>query len=326
LGYTRFGANARASHVTLMEYLLYYAGFNRASGLEQIGLAKSDDLVHWTRASQLPVVVAGSCGGADAAQSSNPCVLREDERFRMWYQGKSKQGALSVCYAESLDGVAWQVRPEAVLAPLAAGGYRYGYQQPHVLYDRGLGIFRMWCAKHEANNAMIAYAESNDGISWVVRDENVLAPVQPWEGIRVYYPFVEQRRDELEMWYTGRRIGQLWAIGRAMSRDGISWQRDPANPQLPTRESSARERIVAQWKALFSIRSEPVFGAASPFVFECEGKRRMLTHDVGGNQRLSIGMYEFDDGAWRSIARDILREGANEWDSYFQADPYLIVI
>ncbi len=159
-----------------MQYRLYYAGYDRATGLEQIGLATSDDLHTWKRATQGPIIPVGSAGECDAVQTSNPCVVKIGSTYKMWYHGKAKDGRTAICYAESSDGIAWNVHTGPVLAaPVEeAGVYRAGFQQPHVLFDAKRGIYRMWYARQKKEQSTIGYAESSDGVAWTIQKEDIL--------------------------------------------------------------------------------------------------------------------------------------------------------
>ena len=80
----------------------------------------------------------------------------------------------------------------------------------------------------------IGYATSEDGIHWNKRPEPVLVADQPWERESLWCSHVIYEEDEeiYKMWYSG---GASWmaeadAIGYATSKDGIHWEKHPANP------------------------------------------------------------------------------------------------
>jgi predicted GH43/DUF377 family glycosyl hydrolase len=314
----------------MARYALYYAGFNVENGIEQIGVALSEDLHTWLRPRTEPCIAIGSSGEADALQTSNPCVLKENGRYRMWYQGKSSSGILSVCYAESMDGVTWSAHPNAVLSPMGIEPeYRAGYQQPHVVHDSEQGIYRMWFAIQEGGKSRFAYAESKDGLSWHIRHDRILEPTESWEGDFLYYPFVTKESDGYVMWYTGRAPGFTWNIGRATSADGITWKKDTDNPRGPHASLSAPVRAAGNFlgKKLPLPGLDALHGAGSPFVYKEGETFFMLTHAAGPRGKLSIVLYESNDGKkWKIRSRSILKEGKGSWDQYFQADPYLLVV
>lgn len=309
----------------MSRYWLYYAGYDQATGLEQIGLAVSHDLKVWKRPSQHPIVPVGSAGDADVVQTSNPFVLKEGNLFRMWYQGKSTSGRLSICYAESHDGIAWNFFPSLAFSHKeeSSGEYREGYHHPHVLKDPQTGIYRMWFSFQRGGIATIACAESVDGKQWEVKNEKVLTPELPWEGSALYYPYVRKLASgTYELWYTGRAAGGSWITGRATSDDGESWKKDTTGRLLPRSLGAPTIRRILGW---LRLGSRTLNGVASPYLFDYQGITAMLTHDVGPRGRLSIGFYTSSNGTnWKHMKANVLQEGSSAWDSYFQADPFLL--
>ncbi len=313
----------------MSEYRLYYAGFDAATGIEQIGLAVSEDLVTWRRPQKEPIVPVSSTGIADAVQTSNPCVLLAEDGFRMWYQGRNPRGQISICYASSRDGLHWQFRSEPVMAMAPdVTGNRVGYHHPHVLFDPNRGTYRMWCTRYRDDTSCFVSAESADGISWTVRDEYMLAPARPWEGRLIFYPCILREGERYEAWYSGLISKKHWQIGRAVSSDGIAWSRQPDRPILPVALPSSLTRFAHEQLARFGVYTRTglsAFGAASPNVWKEGGTYHMLTHDVGARGKLSIGHYVSENGvSWVQIGWDILSDGRNHWESFFQGDPFLI--
>lgn len=313
----------------MSEYRLYYAGFDRDTGIEQIGLAISDDLKSWRRPVAGPIVSLGSTGEADAVQTSNPCVLKRPDGYRMWYQGRNVVGQISICYAKSTDGIAWKFRDAPVLAVTPeVRGNRVGYHHPHVLFDDERQVFRLWCTRYLDNMSHVLYAESGDGITWNTLSEDVLHPTVEWEGKLIFYPCVITDRTGLSVWYSGVPSKKDWQIGRAISRDGLIWTKDPLQPVLPHELPRRYFRFAHELLARLGIYTRAglsAFGTASPNVWKEGEMYHMLTHDVGARGKLSIGHYISDDGiAWRQVAWDMLRKGHGEWDAFFQGDPFLV--
>ncbi len=54
-----------------------------------------------------PIVPRGEDGAPDARRAQCAAVLREGDRWRMWYSAHDGSGAHRVAYAESADGIAW---------------------------------------------------------------------------------------------------------------------------------------------------------------------------------------------------------------------------
>ncbi len=315
--------------MNMSKYFLYYAGLNAADGIEQIGVAVSDDLRTWTRPHQKPIIPLGSAGEVDVLQTSNPCVLMRDGLFRMWYQGRGRDGRLNICYAESSDGLTWRARKGAVLAPpLQTSGYRAGYQQPHVLFDQELRIYRMWFTSQDGARSHISYAESSDGLTWGDVTEGVVRPEVEWEGQLLYYPFVTRSETGFELLYTARSKGKIWMLGHASSIDGITWNKDNDNPVLPKKTSPGLVRVLSRYVKGIAPRSlRSVYGSGSPFTIVIDGTEHLFTHDSGAGYRLSISHYtRGENGGWLPLEYGVLELGASDWDRYFQADPFIVQV
>jgi hypothetical protein len=64
--------------------------------------ADSHDGVHWQRAGRVAIDFADS----DEYAISRPCVIRDGDRYRMWFAARGDRYRLG--YAESLDGLVWE--------------------------------------------------------------------------------------------------------------------------------------------------------------------------------------------------------------------------
>lgn len=308
-------------------YFLYYAGLDSPQGIEQIGVAVSDDLRVWTRPRATPIIPLGSTGEGDALQTSNPCVLLEEGVFRMWYQGRGRDSKLNICYAESSDGVVWKANSEPVLrASKDNEGYRGGYQHPHVLFDRDSRRYRMWFTSQNGSSSTISYAESMDGLVWDKIIEGIVRPEAEWEGALLYYPFVTRSLSGYELWYTARGNGKIWSVGRATSHNGVLWIKDIENPILPKKTTSGIVRIIARYVKKAAPRLlKNAYGSASPFLLSIDGTDHLFTHDSGAGYRLSISHYVREKKEnWVVVEHGVLESGKTDWDAYFQADPFIL--
>lgn len=314
----------------MSEYRLYYAGYNQGNNVEQIGLATSHDLINWKRVSRDPLIPLGASGEADAAQTSNPCVVKAGGAYHMWYQGKALDGRISICHAVSPDGLRFTADKESVLSPSIEeqNTYRAGFHQPHVLFDAPAQRFQMWFVRQTEEGSVIGYAQSSDAVTWTIQEQPVLSPTEAWEGNHLYYPFVRRTASGYELWYTGRSEGGTWQTGRATSVDGVNWTRDAQNPILPhtLRPISSRANFTKFLRPFRKSVAKDLNGSASPCIIDIAGTEYLFAHDVGVTGRLSIGVYENRNGKWGVRTHDILQKGASSWDSYFQADPFIVVV
>jgi ubiquinone/menaquinone biosynthesis C-methylase UbiE len=215
----------------MRKYFLYYAGFNKDTGEEQVGVAKSVDLNKWEYLGDKPQIPLKSQGLHDLRQTSNPCVLKHGGLYKMWYQGKSDLGFLSICYAESKDGVSWKAYDKAVLAPSLSGEpeFREGFQHPHVVFDENKNIFKMWCVVYKKGLTSIGFCESVNGLIWSeIKMTNI---VSTDENLKYFYPFIMKDNGSYKMWLTERK-DSIWKVSYAHSLDGLNWDFYKNNPVI----------------------------------------------------------------------------------------------
>ena len=171
-------------------------------------------------------------GGALGSISS--CyVIQEGPVYKMWF---TWQQSHCIAYGESTDGKHWGL-PTVVLTPRYQSEWEiHEVSHPTVIYRDGL--YHMWYTGRvfpteiTAARCSIGYAVSKDGIHWKKHPQPVLVPQDPWEKIGVMYPHVlwEEELGCYRMWYSGGRITDPDAIGVAVSKDGIHWERCSQNP------------------------------------------------------------------------------------------------
>lgn len=242
-----------------MHYYLYFAGYDGKT--EQIGLAYSTDQVHWQISPQ-PIIPVGETEAWDSFQTSNPSVLQEEGRFRMWYQGVDEQRRYRIGYAESPDGWRWQKHPTFLLGhpldPTSKPPYpREGCHQPHVI--REPAGYRMYFLDHRQGLGYIRVAFSKDGLAWEVHPEDCLRPEKTWEDHGLHYPWVIHNGNHYVMWYTSQAAKTRWFLNRAVSQDGIVWQRDPAHRPLIDLPQVRRVSLAHRWIPRKLLRLYPFY-------------------------------------------------------------------
>jgi predicted GH43/DUF377 family glycosyl hydrolase len=97
-------------------YKMWYAGFDAVAdgqstdGKVSIGYATSPDGIVWTKYSSNPVMTVGPRSAWDGKTVQDPCVIKTDGVYRIWYGGASydfQKYGQQTGYAESLDGISW---------------------------------------------------------------------------------------------------------------------------------------------------------------------------------------------------------------------------
>jgi predicted GH43/DUF377 family glycosyl hydrolase len=126
----------------------YYNFYNAANGgLEQSGLAFSNDLIHWVRYPYNPVVGIRA-GGYDEKFASDPKVFRDGDHWTMIYFGVGKGGA-SIMIAFSRDLLHWTADPEPLYA---FGGHptgldkKYAHKISLVFNPKNNTFYLFYCA------------------------------------------------------------------------------------------------------------------------------------------------------------------------------------
>lgn len=253
-------------------YWMYYCG---ARGLIDqrvycVGLAVSDDGVHFTRHSTRPVLAM-----PDGRHSVlTPCLLRQGAgdvvrdaqgRLRMWFSAADfslKDPPHTLRVTSSEDGLQWSQPTESLLDNVYA---------PTVL-QRG-GQYEMWYTDPSADPWCFRHATSSDGIAWRVTADPVMRLDQPWEQQRLFYPYVIEHDGKLLMWYgsyDARKPQMQTAIGFATSDDGLSWHKHTGNPVFEpepanvweshyTTSQTVMKLADGSWRIWYASRTKPPF-------------------------------------------------------------------
>jgi predicted amidohydrolase YtcJ/predicted GH43/DUF377 family glycosyl hydrolase len=194
-----------------------------------------------TQAFQQPPAPLGSqpvVRGWDVGRVSAPRVIRDGDKYLMWYDGldSSAAGRWAVGLAESPDGVAWtKYSGNPVLVPGEAGRWDEKYRfQVSVLKDGS--TYEMWYSGAADGPWQTGYATSTNGIDWnVYADQPVLklGEVGDWDELEADAPAVIKDGGSYEMWYHGCNADyKACGIGYATSANGTEWDKDAANPVL----------------------------------------------------------------------------------------------
>jgi len=201
--------------------LLYYFGWNRALSVpfrNAIGVAESTDRGEsFTKLGPGPLLDRNR---RDPYFVSNPCVVKEGGRWRMWYLSCVGWEALPagprhrylIKHTDSPDGLEWHGTDR--LAIDFASADEYAISRPCVLRDPD--CYRMWYS-HRGSSYRIGYAESPDGLSWQRRDDDVGIDVAPsgWDAEMVCYAYVFDAEGQRYMLYNGNGYGAT-GIGLAV--------------------------------------------------------------------------------------------------------------
>lgn len=154
----------------------------------------------------------------DPSWAASPTVLKEGNRWRMWYVSCSHweplpQGGYrhfyTICHRESSDGIHWP--PPVTTCIDHADEHEYAISRPSVIRDKK-GLYRMWYSSRERpgiTTYRIGYAESADGLHWKRLDDQVGIDISPhgWDSEMICYPYVFEHDGRLYMLYNGNHYG-----------------------------------------------------------------------------------------------------------------------
>lgn len=130
-------------------YYMFYNAKNRTMSkwTEQIGLAISEDLLHWKRYEGNPVVNVTE-GSWDSLFCSDPCVLRDGDKWIMFYfgfDGMHAQEGIAV----SDDLFHWEKYDKPILEYGREGSLdEYHAHKPSVLYYNDT-LYHFYCASRK---------------------------------------------------------------------------------------------------------------------------------------------------------------------------------
>jgi predicted GH43/DUF377 family glycosyl hydrolase len=247
---------------------------------KSIALVESKDGLAWGE----PAVVLGPNKASGWEEDVNrPVVIKEGDRYRMWYTGQAKGKSWIGC-ATSRDGKTWErASDKPVLSPEQAWE-KGAVMCPHVLYDEKQKLYRMWYSGGEQYEPdAIGYATSADGLKWTRHEKNPVFRPEPksaWEKDRVTACQVVRQGEWHVMFYIGFADKDHAQIGLARSKDGVTgWERHPANPVV--RPGKGR------WDA------DAVYKPCAVF----DGKRWLLWYNGrrGGVEQIGVATHDGED-------------------------------
>lgn len=166
-------------------------------------------------------------GNAELGTCFDVLVLEGEQCYDMHFSWRPKK-ALAVC--RSTDGIHWS-DPEIYMEHDPECGWMDNLNRHSILYHEGK--WHMWFTGQARGYSWIGYATSDDGMNWKrVIDQPVLYSERPYEGPSVMNPFVMWDEDLqlYRMWYAAGEQYEPNVLAYATSKDGIHWDKLPANP------------------------------------------------------------------------------------------------
>jgi len=205
------------------EIYFYYVGWNKgitARYRVALGLAiSSDNGNSFSKVSTGPILDRSLI---DPISVSCNSILIENRVWRMWYMSYTKWEKFKnniepfyiIKYAESSDGINWKPKNIDCIELLSKD--EGGIARPFVMKEKN--IYKMFYSyrgkkdyrKNKSQSYRIGYAESQDGIKWVRKDDEVGIDISTdgWDSEMIEYPFVMPLGNKLIMFYNGNGFGK----------------------------------------------------------------------------------------------------------------------
>ena len=215
------------------KYYMYYTTLREKKGIA-VGIAESDDLVHWTKVGMLLPDAPYEKNGLGA-----PGVVVHDGKLHMFYQSYGNGPKDAICHAVSEDGITFERNPDnPIFAPTGDWTVGRAIDAETIAYgDRMLLYAATRDPKMKTQMVVVAAAPLDSDFgrgAWTqLHDGPILKPELPWELECIEAPTLVQRNGRLYMFYAGGYNNDPQQVGVAVSDDGVHFKRMSEEPLLP---------------------------------------------------------------------------------------------
>lgn len=175
-------------------------------------------------------IISSSNNYYDPYGVTQQVIIYDEGVYKMWYAGVAASSRAYILYAESGNGLDWNLYPGNPV--LSHGNYgewdNLSVSPGAVIKDNG--IYKLYYSgwSDEYDNWHIGLATSLDGINWTKHPNPVLFGTYGWE-YQIVPSSVIKLNNTYFLYYTGRNF-PYYSIGVATSTDGIHWTKYAGNP------------------------------------------------------------------------------------------------
>jgi predicted GH43/DUF377 family glycosyl hydrolase len=222
-------------------HYMLYQGWSEGSGPRILGLAESEDGLHWTKHRKNPIMKP-SKGTWDQNGFECGSLLKVDSEYWLFYTGFGADGKARIGLATSETLKSW-IKYER--NPILDIGTSDSFESNGVAFPavvQGTNSYKMVYGAYAPNSMQLGLATSTDGKIWRKYPNNPVFRQRGW--------FAEP---ECELWDAGIEVHQTFAVGDfyvmlyeglgnfphrynlgvAYSPDCRVWARSPENPIFP---------------------------------------------------------------------------------------------
>ncbi|GMU94973.1 hypothetical protein [Ignavibacterium album] len=181
-------------------------------------------------------IISGGNNNYDYYGVSQPVIIFDEGKYKMWYYGDGGSAKKYVLYAESTDGINWIKNPNPVLLPGPQGNWdSWAVQAAAVLKENNTYKMYYTAFAYQYGPWYIGLATSVDGINWTKKTNPVFYSGTGWET-QIAAGSVIKINGKYYLYYTGVN-SQSYRIGLAISDDGENFTRFSGNPILNITQS-----------------------------------------------------------------------------------------
>ncbi len=215
--------------------------------LIRIGYATSADGMSWTKQGTKPVLDVGESGSWDQDQIWPATVIKDGEKYKMWYGGyNSLTDKSAIGLATSDDGIIWQ-KHEA--NPVMEAGDEGEWDGDNIDYPNVLKTengYQMWYTGLSYPQSNIGYATSSDGVIWTKCTYNPVLKAgagNAWDSYQLFGGTIMVEEGKYKFWYTGLSLG-AYRIGYATAPTTIHVPQDQRTIQAGINAANDGEIVL----------------------------------------------------------------------------------
>lgn len=213
--------------------LLQFENTDRRPGNVVIQYTWGSKINEWTDYPLNPII-QGSGSIYDSYGVSHPFVLKEEDRYLMWFKGLANDGISYIFCATSVNGFNWELILDGpVLKPGELGTWDCAATDcPVVIKEKGL--YRMYYSGWVNQNGSwnVGTATSEDGKIWTKHDSPIILGDSTAWDFKISPHSIFKKDNKYYLFYSGKKKLLDHRIGIAISADGINWTKYKYNPVL----------------------------------------------------------------------------------------------
>lgn len=218
------------------KFLMYYTSQNDSE--MSISLAESSDLIHWEKNINNPIITANKNNLVICEKNvHNPKVIFDeaDNKLKIWYVANCEPAQTGmprywIKYAESTDGISWNILDSPVLSP-SVSWEAEGISGQTIWKENG-EYNMIYAARNSSGKWQFGKANSTNGITWSKYLQNpILTADESYEGYNIGSPDLIID-NQYNLYYYGASLWPPQNINFATSIDSLNWEKAQNNPIL----------------------------------------------------------------------------------------------